>query len=257
MKDEDIEKLRRILISKKRNDIADLLTYSRSILNESSSFGTTWYSRISTFDIYSHISKNEELELLNESDKRLIFNSILQIYPIKDEAPEIVRINYYSGFELDEIDLVKSESLEGISFDYIKEQISKCENKIREEDYEGAVTNARNLIESTCLYLLESLSKDEYTYDGNLIRLYKRISNSLSLNPSSYSDENLKQILSGLISLISGISGLRNNFSDAHGGSPSQKKYKIDERHAILAVNSSKTICEYLYKTYEKQKENA
>lgn len=256
MKDKDIEKLRKILVSKGRTDIADLLMHSRSVLNESSNFGTKWYSLLSTFDIYSPVSKNEELLLLNGSDENLIFKSVRQIYPLKDESPEITKINYYVDFELDEIDLVKSESLDSISFDYIKEQISKCENKIREQDYEGAITNARNLIESICLYIIEYLSNEEYTYDGNLIKLYKKVSNILNLNPSNHSDENLKQILSGLISQINGISGLRNNFSDAHGGSPSQKKYKIDDRHAILAVNSAKTISEFLYNTYEKQNNN-
>lgn len=256
MKDKDIEKLRKILVSKGRTDIADLLMHSRSVLNESSNFGTKWYSLLSTFDIYSPVSKNEELLLLNRSDENLIFKSVRQIYPLKDESPEITKINYYVDFELDEIDLVKSESLDSISFDYIKEQISKCENKIREQDYEGAITNARNLIESICLYIIEYLSNEEYTYDGNLIKLYKKVSNILNLNPSNHSDENLKQILSGLISQINGISGLRNNFSDAHGGSPSQKKYKIDDRHTILAVNSAKTISEFLYNTYEKQNNN-
>lgn len=256
MKDKDIEKLRKILVSKGRTDIANLLIHSRSVLNESSNFGTKWYSLLSTFDIYSPVAKNEELLLLNGADENLIFKSVRQIYPLKDEAPEITKINYYVDFELDEIDLVKSESLDNISFDYIKEQISKCENKIREQDYEGAITNARNLIESISLYIIEYLSNEEYTYDGNLMKLYKKVSNILNLNPSNHSDENLKQILSGLISQINGISGLRNNYSDAHGGSPSQKKYKIDDRHAVLAVNSAKTISEFLYNTYEKQRNN-
>lgn len=256
MKDKDIEKLRKILVSKGRTDIANLLIHSRSVLNESSTFGSRSFSYLCTFDIYSPVSKNEELLLLNGLDENLIYKSVRQIYPLKDEAPEITKINYYVDFELDEIDLVKSESLDSISFDYIKEQISKCENKIREQDYEGAITNARNLIESMCLYIIESLSNEEYIYDGNLTKLYKKVSNILNLNPSNHSDENLKQILSGLISQLNGISGLRNNFSDAHGGSPSQKKYKIDDRHAVLAVNSAKTICEYLYNTYEKQKDN-
>ncbi len=256
MKDIDIEKLRKILISKERVDLADLFIHSRSFLNESSSFGTKLYSILSTFDVYSPVSYNEKLLRLNEFDKSLIFKSIRQIYPLKEDAPEITCINYYVDFELDEIDLVKTGSLNTISFDYIKEQINKCENKIREQDYEGAITNARNLIESICLYILETLTNKEYIYDGNLLKLYKKVSNTLNLNPSIYADENLKQILSGIISQINGISGLRNNYSDAHGSSPSQKKYKIDNRHAVLAVNSSKTISEYLYNTFEKQKHN-
>lgn len=254
MEDQDIIKLRKILVYKGMSDIADLLMHSRSFVNESSTFGSRWYSRLSVFEIYSPASKNEELIQLNELDKHLIFKSVKLIYPLKDEAPEITKIEFYPDFDLDEINLVNSESLNNISFDYIKEQISKCDNKIIDQDYEGAITNARNLIESVCLYIIESLSEEEYTYDGNLIKLHKKVSNILNMNPSGYSDDNTKQILSGIISSINGISGLRNNFSDAHGGSPSDKQFRIDNSLAILAVNNAKTIAEYLYLTYEKQK---
>lgn len=256
MEDLDIIKLRKILVYKGKQDIADLLMHSRSFVNESTTFGSRWYSRLSVFEIYSPVSKNEKLSTLNDSDKKIIFDSIRQIYPLKDEAPEITKVEFFPDFDLDEIDLVKSESLNNISFNYIKEQIGKCENKIIDQDYEGAITNARNLIESVCLYIIESLSEEEeYTYDGNLIKLYKKVSNIMNMSPSLYSDDNTKQILSGIISSINGISGLRNNFSDAHGGSPSDKQFRIDNSLAILAVNNAKTIAEYLYLTYEKQKD--
>ncbi len=252
MKDKDIEKLRKMLVSKGRTDIADLLMNSRSILNKSSTYGHILNSVLSTFDIYSPISKNIKLLALHDEDKGIISESVWLIYPRKDNMPEVYGVEFYPDFDLEDVDLIKSNSLESISFDYIKEQISKCDNKIQEKDFEGAITNARTLVESICLFIIESTSDKECSNDGNLIKLYKKVSNILNLNPSNQTDENLKQILSGLISLINGISGLRNNHSDAHGGSPSQKKYKIDQRHAVLAVNSAKTISEYLYKTYEK-----
>lgn len=249
----DIERLRKILIAKQRIDLASLLNNSESSIDQSgNNYGSMAHSVLSTFEIHSPVSKNEKLLALSDEDRGLIFESILLIYPRKANALEIWNVEYYPDFDLEDVDLIKSNSLESISFDYIKEQISKCDNKIQEKDFEGAITNARTLVESICLFIIESTADKECSNDGNLIKLYKKVSNILNLNPNSQSDENLKQILSGLISLINGISGLRNNYSDAHGGSPSQKKYKIDERHSILAVNSAKTISEYLYKTYEK-----
>lgn len=248
----DTERLRKILIAKRRIDLANLLNNSESSIDQSGSYGSMAHSVLSTFEIHSPVSKNEKLLTLSDEDKGLILESIQLIYPRKANAIEIWNVEYYPDFDLEDVDLIKSNSLVNISFDYIKEQINKCDNKIQEKDFEGAITNARTLVESICLFIIESISDKECSNDGNLIKLYKKASNILNLNPSSQTDENLKQILTGLISLINGISGLRNNHSDAHGGSPSQKKYKIDERHAILAVNSAKTISEYLYKTYEK-----
>jgi hypothetical protein len=58
----------------------------------------------------------------------------------------------------------------------------------------------------------------------------------------------LRQILSGLTSVVSGLSTLRNTMSDSHVIS-----YKPSEHHARLAVNASKTICNFLFDTKEYQ----
>ncbi|WP_230869438.1 abortive infection family protein [Iocasia frigidifontis] len=65
-----------------------------------------------------------------------------------------------------------------------------------------------------------------------------------------YNNDSLKQISSGFFSIINGISSLRNELSDAHG---KLKKgyYKPEYRHAMLAVNSSKTTSEFLYSSWE------
>jgi hypothetical protein len=94
-------------------------------------------------------------------------------------------------------------------------------------------------------------------YDGNLAKLYKRVQKHLNLCPGQEGlAECLRQILSGLTSIISGLSTLRNTMSDAHVIS-----YKPAEHHARLAVNTAKTLCHFLFETKEyqmrKQKGNA
>jgi hypothetical protein len=108
------------------------------------------------------------------------------------------------------------------------------------------------LLESILLFIYEKNNGKEYEYKGNMINLYKDVCKILRMNPANYADDCLKQILSGVFSIINGVSTLRNDLSDAHGRSP-QKSYKIDERHARLAVNLSKTISEYLFLSYENQ----
>lgn len=253
MEDLDIKKLRTALNYKGRQDLADLLRHASSILDVSSSYGTRSYSRLSTFYIKLHPSAHEKIDKLSKKDKDEIFQALLLVYPILDNEPEITEILYYPDFNIDLTELVETKELDRISFDYIHEQIKKCNSKITEKDFEGAITNARTLIESICLFILESKTQQKHGYDGNLIKLYRSVASLLKMSPGDYDDDNLKQILSGVFSIINGVTGLRNTFSDSHGSAPSKMVYKIDERHAILTVNLAKTITEYLFLSYERE----
>lgn len=253
MEDDDIRKVRKVLSYKGRQDLADLLRHSISYLDESSTYGSRLYSRLSTFHIKSHPSTQAKIDQLSQQDKDQIFEAVLLVYPLLDNEPEITSITYYPDFDIEATELVETKELDRITFGYIHEQIIKCNTKIGNKDFDGAITNARTLIESICLFILESKTKQKYDYDGNLIKLYKSVASTLKMAPRDYDDEYLKQILSGVFSIINGVSGLRNNFSDSHGAAPSKTTYKIDERHAILTVNLAKTISEYLFLSYENQ----
>ncbi|MFN7325149.1 MAG: abortive infection family protein, partial [Chitinophagales bacterium] len=246
MEDLDIKKLRGILNYKNRHDLANLLKNSVSLLEISSTYGSRWYSRLSTFHIKYPPNAQKMIDNLSKKDKEEIFKALLSVYPILDNEPEITEILYYPNFEIDVSELVETKELERISFDYIHEQIKKCDSKIFERDLEGAITNARTLIESICLYIIESKTKQAQNYDGNLLKLYRSVASHLRMSPGDYEDDNLRQILSGVFSIINGVSGLRNTYSDSHGSAPSMINYQVDKRHAILAVNLAKTISEYL-----------
>ena len=252
MADSDIEKICIILKNKGRVDLAELLKNSNSKLIESDSYGSYSFSNLSSFQIKSPPNIQPKIDSLCQKDKDVIFNSVLVLYPLREREPEITQIFYDIDFDIKTTVLVETTALERISFDYIHEQIKKCKSKIKEKDFEGSVTTARTLIESICLFILESKSKEKYIYDGNLIKLHKSVSAILRMSPGDYDDECLKQILSGVFSIINGVAGLRNSYSDSHGSAPSMAKYKIDERHAILTVNLAQTISEYLFLSYEK-----
>ena len=241
---------------KGREDLADLFRHSVSLLEESSTFGSRWYSRLSTFHIKSHPDVQAKIDCLSKEDKSEIFKALLLVYPLRDSEPEITEIIYYPDFDIETTELIETKELERVSFEYIHEQINKCNNKIAEKDFDGAVTNARTLIESICLFILESKTKTKQDYDGNLIKLYKVIATILNLSPGDYEEGNIRQILSGVFSIINGVSGLRNTDGDSHGTSPSKTTFRIDERHAILTVNLAKTITEYLFLCFEKSEKH-
>ncbi|MDA8229122.1 MAG: abortive infection family protein [Desulfitobacterium hafniense] len=121
--------------------------------------------------------------------------------------------------------------------------------KIDNSDYDGAITNARTLVESVCLFILEE-NNVSCECDGNLIKIYKEVNKVLKTDPSLYEEECFKQILSGMVSIINGLASLRNRMSDAHGKS-NAKHYKPSFRHAVLAMNSAKVISEFLYSSWK------
>nr|WP_254445219.1 MULTISPECIES: abortive infection family protein [unclassified Anabaena] len=132
---------------------------------------------------------------------------------------------------------------------FIDEQIKKCDRKLTEGDFDGAITNARSLIEAVLSAIEKEFDPQPPKYDGNLPKLYRRVQNHLNLSPGQENiGECLQQILSGLTSIVSGLATLRNTMSDSHVIS-----YKPSEHHARLAVNSAKTLCNFLFDTKEYQ----
>ncbi|MFM7601416.1 MAG: abortive infection family protein [Pseudanabaena sp.] len=132
---------------------------------------------------------------------------------------------------------------------FIDEQIQKCDKKLAEGDFDGAITNSRSLVEAVLTSIEKEFDPNPPKYDGNLPKLYKRVQKHLNLSSDQEGlPECLRQILSGLTSIISGLATLRNTMSDSH-----VILYKPFEHHARLAVNSAKTFCDFLFETKEYQ----
>jgi hypothetical protein len=128
---------------------------------------------------------------------------------------------------------------------FIDEQIQKCERKIGEADFDGAITNARSLLEAVLVSLERELSASPEEYDGDLVRFYRRVQKLLNLDPSRKDvSESLKQVLSGLISIVNGLASLRNKMGDAHVTTS-----RASRHHAKLAVNAAKTLADFLFET--------
>ena len=138
------------------------------------------------------------------------------------------------------------------NIEFIREQISKCKSKIELSDYDGAITNARSLLESVLQEIeLKIISKNQ-KYDGKINKLYKRVQKLLNLDPDRKDiSDSLKQLLSGMVTIVSGIASIRNSMSDAH-----TRSYKPAKHHAKLAVNSVYTICMFLLDSFEYQVKN-
>lgn len=145
--------------------------------------------------------------------------------------------------------IITVENKEILDHSYISTQIEKCRKKIIDSDYDGAITNARTLVESVLIEIVQKIENVEIEYDGDLMKLYKRAQSSLNLDPSRKDiADSLKQTLSGLISIVNGLSSLRNKMGDAHASSFAPSKH-----HAKLAVNCAHTIVSFIYDSFNYQ----
>jgi hypothetical protein len=127
----------------------------------------------------------------------------------------------------------------------IDDNIRKCEHKLTSGDYSGAITNARSLVESVLIGIEKDLDAAAPNYDGNLQVLYKRVQKLLSLEPDRKDvSDSLRQILSGLVSVVGGLASMRNKMGDAHATS-----YRPSRHHAKLAVYTAVTLADFLFET--------
>lgn len=117
-----------------------------------------------------------------------------------------------------------------------------------------AVSAASNILESVCkVYIaeegLEAPAKQDLKPVWSIVRKH------LGFDPSTVEDQDLQQILSGLISITEGIGALRTHASSAHGAG--ETSYKLEPRHARLAVHSAHTVALFILESWRKKKHAA
>ena len=143
--------------------------------------------------------------------------------------------------------------IKGLDADSIENEFERALENVNENPRE-AISAASNILESLCkLYIadenLEMPSKQDLKSIWTIVRKH------LGFDPQMIEENDLKQILSGLISITEGIGALRTHASSAHGAG--KKIYKIEPRHARLAIHSAHTVCLFILETWKKRKEQS
>lgn len=116
-----------------------------------------------------------------------------------------------------------------------------------------AVSAACNILESVCKVFIEE-EKLNVPAKQDLRNLWKTVATALNFDPSQLQDDDLKKIISGMLSVVDGISAFRTHGSSAHG----QGKiiYKPKPRHARFAVNSAHSLALFVLETWNENKLN-
>lgn len=180
---------------------------------------------------------------------------------VENAVSEINKFLKYDKYELRKIGdyykltdtkgiVVQAEASNAISHQFINEQIEKCKRKILEEDFNGAVTNSRSLIEAIFIEIIERHEGKEVKNDGNVENQWGKVKKimKLEINKDTLPDYVI-QILGGIDTAIKGLAGLSNNAGDRHAN-----KFNTRRHHAKLAANLAMTISDFLIDSWEFQK---
>lgn len=150
-------------------------------------------------------------------------------------------------------ELIEVPEMYKLDSEIVKENIEKCDKKIEEGDFSGAITNARTFLETLLLYIYKEIKGESYNFSGDLPRLYKDVSKLIKLKIEKNVEDDIKRVLGGLVSIVSGIAGVSNKIADRHGRLTKYDR-ELQRDLSVLAVNSVKTLSLYLYSYYEKIK---
>ena len=206
-------------------------------LNKQGRIGDVLYAYFSPINfIEEEYSLNK---LINSINKYLEFDGYK--LEIQNKKVKIISIT-------DEI--IETKEIYKLNNEVIRENIEKCDKKIKGGDFTGAITNARTFLESLLLYIYRDIKKEDYKFTGDLPRLYKDVSKLIKLNVEKNTGEDIRKVLSGLTSIVSGIAGISNSVADRHGRLTQYDKEMI-KHLSILIVNSVKTMSLYLYNVIE------
>jgi len=200
-------------------------------------------------------SINEAVEcVIHEGENNNVTNSSLKSY-ISRTFNEY--IDYIEEKQIDvqifQVEAINVPKREALTYRSILDEIEKCEERISSGDYTGAVTSAKTLVEGVCKEILLNIPQANISNNTKLPALFKEVRNNLSLNPDDPKmNDSLKKVISGLNSLVAGINEIRNNYGDSH----TITEHLIKEHHALVVVNSAKTLTNFLFGTYQYQINN-
>lgn len=143
---------------------------------------------------------------------------------------------------------------EKIDFDTVRRDLERALESLN-LDPEGAVTSACSTLESVCRSILIELDLG-LPPKKDIQGLYNAVKEPLGLS-AGRSDidpliaNDVRQILSGLSNVISGVGSLRTHAGDAHGRE--RGFARIDVRIARLAIHTASTTALFLLETWQRK----
>lgn len=121
-----------------------------------------------------------------------------------------------------------------------------------ESDPPAALTAACAILETVCKTYLEA-EGHPLPSKQVLGPLWTETAAQLGLSAKDMVDADLRQVLSGLSSVAVGVAALRTHGGSAHGHTDA-KSYRVEPRHARLAVHAAHTLAMFVLETWDARK---
>lgn len=138
-----------------------------------------------------------------------------------------------------------------LSLSYVRELESKIDQRMTASDFDGAITAARTMIEAVLVALEVQLTAMPGDYKGDLPKQFKAVARQLRIDEQRADlDEHFKQVVRGLVQIVSGLAPIRNKMSDGHA-----RERKPEAHHARVIANAAKTVATFMVESYLVQRE--
>jgi len=138
------------------------------------------------------------------------------------------------------------------NFPAVLDEFERATKNVETEPREAA-SAAANILEAICKEYIVQHSGLAMPAKKDLPSVFDVVRKDLGFDPSALEDDDLRQILSGMFGVVSGIAALRTHASSAHAQSTSKRQYRLTPRHARLAVNSAHTVLAFIIETWEQR----
>lgn len=142
-----------------------------------------------------------------------------------------------------------SEFIRGHDLDSVDQEFQRAVQNATVSPRE-AISAASNILESICKIII---ADDDLTTPAkqDLQSVWNVVRKHLGMDPSKIEDQDLQQILTGLLSVVHGIGSLRTHASSAHGAG--KAPYRLEPRHARLAIHSAHTLGLFVLESWRKR----
>lgn len=143
-----------------------------------------------------------------------------------------------------------SELIKDRDIPSIESEFNRALENVNSEPRE-AVSAACNILESIFKVYIDDESLP-LPQKQDLQGVWKVVRADLGFDTKLVQEDDLKKVLSGVLSIVDGIGAFRTHASSAHG--EGRKLYNIKPRHARLAINSAHTIALFVLETWDEKR---
>jgi hypothetical protein len=145
-------------------------------------------------------------------------------------------------------DLIKGRDIPSIEAEFTR-ALANVNSEPRE-----SVSAACNILESIFKVYIADEQLDR-PQKQDLQNVWKVVRGDLGFDPKLVQDDDLKKVLSGILSIVDGIGAFRTHASSAHG--EGRVIYKLKPRHARLSIHSAHTIAMFVLETWDERRKEA